>query len=77
MTLRGTLYRAVLYDAQAEEIWVQSKLSARADGGRAAVTVVLPSQLLPRGDYQLKLSGIDQGRQTEPVAAYGLRVTGP
>ena len=71
------LYRAVLYDAQAEEIWVQSKLTARASDGRAAVTVVLPSLLLSRGDYQLKLSGTERGREPEPIAAYSFRMTTP
>jgi hypothetical protein len=71
------LYRAVLYDAQGEEIWAQSKLSARASDGRAAVTVVLPSLLLPPGDYQLKLSGTDGTEVPESVAAFAFRATAP
>jgi hypothetical protein len=71
------LYRAVLYDAQADEIWMQSKVAARSGDGRTAVTVVLPSELLPRGDYHIKLSGIDQAGLQERVAAYSFRVTAP
>ena len=69
------LYRAVLYNAQAEELWVQSQLTARADDRGAAVTITLPSKLLPRGDYQIILSGFDRGQQPERAAAYSVRVT--
>jgi hypothetical protein len=69
------LYRAVLYDAQADEIWAQSKLTAQAGDGHAAVTVILPAQLLPPGDYQLKLSGTDRTGLSESVAACSFRVT--
>ena len=80
LELRGNdypLYRAVIYDAQAEELWVQSQLTARADDRGAAVTIILPSKLLPRGDYQLVLNGLEQGQQPERVAAYSVRVTTP
>jgi hypothetical protein len=70
-------YRAVLYDAEAEEIWVQSKLIARTGDGRGAVTVVLPSELLSRGDYQLKLSGTNRVGSPQSVAAYSFRVATP
>jgi hypothetical protein len=71
------VYRAVLYNAQAEELWAQSQLTARADARRAAVTVTVPSELLSRGDYQLILSGGDRGQPPERVAAYSVRVTAP
>ena len=72
-----SLYRAVIYNGQAEELWAQSQLTARADDRRVAVTVTLPSKLLPRGDYQLILSGFDRGQEPERVAAYSVRVTTP
>jgi hypothetical protein len=71
------LYRAVIYNAQAEELWAQSQLTARADDRGAAVIVTLPSKLLPPGDYQLVLSGLERGQQPERVAAYSVRVTTP
>jgi hypothetical protein len=71
------LYRAVIYDAQAEELWAQSQLTARADDHGDAVIVTLPSKLLPRGDYQLVLSGLERGQQPERIAAYSVRVTTP
>ena len=80
LELRGNdypFYRAVIYDAQAEELWAQSQLTARADDRGAAVTIVLPSKLLPRGDYQLVLSGLERGQQPERVAVYTVRVTTP
>ena len=70
-------YRAVLYDAQAEEIWAQSKLAAETRDGRAAITVMVPAQLLSRGDYQIKLSGSDGTEPAESVAACSFRVTAP
>jgi hypothetical protein len=71
------LYRAAIYDAQGEELWAQSQLTARVDDRGTAVTINLPSKLLPRGDYQLVVSGFDHGRQPERVAAYTARVTTP
>jgi hypothetical protein len=67
-------YRAVLYDAEAEELWSQSKLTAESRGGRRSITVVVPSQVLPRGDYQLQLSGAAERGAQEVIATYGLRV---
>ncbi len=72
-----TLYRAVIYDAEAQELWAQSQLTAQAGDGGATVTITVPSTLLPRGDYQLVVSGFDRGTQPERVGAYTVRVTTP
>jgi hypothetical protein len=49
------LYRAALHDPDGGEIWSASKLRAAGKPGQPAVVVAVPSELLPRGDYLLKL----------------------
>jgi hypothetical protein len=69
-------YRAALLDANGEEIWAASGL--RAEGGVAsAVVCLLPTGLLPRGDYQVKLSGLGDGAEPEAVGTYAFRVSAP
>jgi hypothetical protein len=69
------VYRAVLLDDEGEEIWAASKLRAEVAGGRAAVALLVPAELLPRGDYQVKLSGVTSGGEREPLASCPFRVT--
>jgi hypothetical protein len=66
-------YRAVLLDSDGDEIWAASKLRAD-DTGQVAVVLVLPSVLLPSGDYQAKLSGIAVDSKLERLASYPFRV---
>ena len=47
-------YRATLHDVGGDEIWSQSLASAVVDG-RTAVTVTVPCELLPAGDYYVTL----------------------
>lgn len=70
-------YRVSLRDADGNEIWSMSKLRAERERDETAVTLVVPSELLPRGDYQLKLSGVRPGGGAEPLAMYSLRVSHP
>jgi hypothetical protein len=71
------LYRTVLYDAESAEMWAQSGLRARADRGRAAIVIILPAAVLSRGDYLVKVSGIDEGVEPETIASYSFRVVAP
>ena len=68
-------YRTVLYNAESVEMWAQSGLKAQGDRGRAAITVILPAELLSRGDYLIKVSGTDGEGEPEPLASYSFRVT--
>jgi hypothetical protein len=70
-----TFYRAVLQDADGNEIWAASRL--RAQPRKAEIVVPVPATLLTRGDYQLKLSGMSEGREPEAVEAYAFRVSAP
>jgi hypothetical protein len=70
-------HRATLYDAQAEEILTQARLRASGAAGRTSVVLILPTHLLSRGDYQIKLSGVAESGDVEPLATYNFRVTTP
>jgi hypothetical protein len=72
-----SLYRTVLYDADSVEMWAQSGLTARGDQGRAAIVIILPVAVLSRGDYLMKVSGIDGGVEPETIASYSFRVVAP
>jgi hypothetical protein len=67
-------YRAALHDAEGGELWTQSQMTAETSGERTVVVLTLPSQLLPRGDYHLRLSGLSTGGDFELVARYYFRV---
>ena len=70
-------YRATLHDPDGGEIWAVSKLRAVEKAGGPAVVVAVPSELLPRGDYLVKLSGLRDGAEPEAVATYPFRVAAP
>lgn len=67
-------YRARLDDADGDEMWTQSKLTATSTGDKVAVSVTLPSELLPSGDYSIRLSGVSSSRDLELVGRYYFRV---
>jgi hypothetical protein len=67
-------YRAALHDASGDEFWAQSKLGSSEIGETVAVTVTLPSHLLPYGDYYFRLSGVTTTGDLELVGRYHFRV---
>jgi len=67
-------YRAALKDANGDELWTQSKLTAATAGDTVAVTLTLPSELMPRGDYSIRLSGVSSSGDLELVGRYYFRV---
>lgn len=71
-------YRATLYDvATGDEIWTQSKLVKTTIDGREGVTLTLPADLLPVGDYYVRLSGLVPGKDPVPLNRYDFRVLRP
>ena len=68
-------YRAVFVDAEGEELIAVSKLRVDSSQQTRALTAVVPSDLLPPGDYQIKVSGVSPDGTSERVATYSLRVT--
>jgi len=70
-TVDAPTYCATLQGPNGKEIW-------RTDGlrpdSRDALTLLLPTSMLPPGDYQLTLEGTKDGR-TFPAGLYPFRVT--
>ena len=67
-------YRAALNDANGDEIWTQSQLSATAAAEKVAVNITLPAEVLPNGDYYIRLSGVSSSGDLELVGRYYFRV---
>ena len=70
-----TSYRAVLHDAEGEELLVQSKLEAQTSEATVIVPIDLPSSLMPHGDYQIQLTGRTRAGDLEVVGRYHFRTT--
>ena len=68
-------YRAVLVNDAGEELWSGSKLKAETESGHVFVVVALTPDRLPRGDYQVKLSGLTTAGDSETAGSYPFRVS--
>jgi hypothetical protein len=71
------LYRAVLVNDAGEELWSGSKLRAETESGHVFVVATVTPDRLPRGDYQVKLSGLTSTGDAEAVGSYPFRVSQP
>lgn len=69
-----TSYEATLAGADGVELTTQSNLISGAVDDQSAVIFDIPANLLPPGDYRVKLSGQNSGGSTVPVASYSFRV---
>lgn len=67
-------YRASLHDENLDEFWSQSQLSAADFEGRVAIELVIPAELLPHGDFSIRLSGVTSGGELELAGRYPFRV---
>jgi hypothetical protein len=67
-------YRAVLHEAEGQEIWMQAKLDALTDSRGAMVVLTLPAQFLTPGDYFVNLDGVADDDSTERLGKYDFRV---
>jgi hypothetical protein len=67
-------YRAVLHEAEGDEVWAQAKLKARTVSTGAMVVLTLPSQLLSAGDYYVELDGVTANETAEGLGRYDFRV---
>jgi hypothetical protein len=70
-------YRATLLDDEGNEIWTASRLQAETAEGRVVIVLVVPAAVLPRGDYQVKLSGITPSGEPEALSSSPFRVNVP
>jgi hypothetical protein len=70
-------YKVELQSSEGRTIQSQDNLAAQLIDGSRKVVVPVPAKLLPVGDYQLRLSGVDNLGQTEPLSRYYFRVVRP
>jgi hypothetical protein len=67
-------YRAALKDADGDELWTQSQLAATSGVDKTTVDLALPAELMPQGDYSIRLSGLSTTGDLELVGRYYFRV---
>lgn len=67
-------YRAALSDVNGTEIWSQGGLETAAIEGKVGVTLTLPAEILPEGDYVIRLSGLVPAGDTALPDRYEVRV---
>jgi anti-sigma factor RsiW len=67
-------YRASLVTEKGEEKFADENLKAETTGDGAVLSLNVPSSILTRGDYQLKISGRGPGGESEEVEVYSFRV---
>lgn len=70
-------YRATLVDDEGNEVWTAARLQAETVSGRTRIALVVPAALLPRGDYQVKLSGLVPSGEPEALSSSPFRVNVP
>jgi len=69
-------YRTTMLDEDGSEIWTVAKLRV-LNADTSAVVVVVPAELLSRGDYQVRLSGQKDAGEPEVVGTYTFRISKP
>jgi hypothetical protein len=67
-------FAATVYDVNGAAIWSQHRLTGAARDGAVAVTLSVPCELLPEGDYWVRLSGLRPGQDPAPLDRYDFRV---
>jgi hypothetical protein len=67
-------YAATVHDENGEAVWSQHKLTGVARAGSVSVRLTLPCELLPEGDYWVRLSGLSPGQAPAPLDRYDFRV---
>lgn len=70
-------YQVELQTSESRTIYTQENLAAEVRDGSRKVLLTVPATLLPVGDYQLTLGGINNAGQIEPVGKYFFRVVRP
>ncbi len=67
-------YRAVVQTDEGREVFSADELKPESLANERVVGLSFRARLLVRGDYQIKLSGLDQGGQFEEAGKYHFRV---
>jgi hypothetical protein len=63
-------YGVELRTAAGRQVWTRENLTARTRGRTRAVSLTLPASVLKSGDYELRLSGRQEGGESEDVGFY-------
>lgn len=67
-------YEATLLGAEGSALTTQSNLTTAGGGDQRAVIFDVPANLVPPGDYRVKLNGITADGHTTGVGSYSFRV---
>src|SRR5215467_6514533 len=59
-----------LRTAAGRQVWTRENLTARTRGRARAVSLTLPASALKSGDYELRLSGRQEGGESEDIGFY-------
>ena len=70
-------YHATVRNVEGRAVADLTSLAADSAGGAPSVVVELPASALAPDDYRVKLSGLHEGGDPEPVATYNFRVSHP
>ena len=68
-------YRAVLEEANGEEVVSLHRLKLMRKDGSGVIVMPIPAGLLDPGDYIVKLSGINVGKPAEDIGKYYFRIS--
>jgi anti-sigma factor RsiW len=66
-------YHAAVFGEDGRELWSVSRLVADTTSGARALCVVAPSELLPPGDYEVRVTGVASDGRQRAVATYPFR----
>jgi anti-sigma factor RsiW len=67
-------FKATLRRADGSSVWTRAGLKTRASGANQSLTLAIPADKLPAGDYELVVSGVTPEGNTESVGRYALKV---
>jgi cell division protein FtsB len=70
-------YRVRIDPIDGGNAWESASVTARSAGISTTLSVLVPARNLPRGDYNLELSGIDANGAAESIENYSFRVSRP
>ena len=69
-------YRAELQTGEGQEIVTLTDLKEKQINVERLIVIYLPARIVPPGDYQLRLTGVNQNNQPEYIGRYTFRVVG-
>ncbi|MGZ5434629.1 MAG: hypothetical protein ACXWID_01730 [Pyrinomonadaceae bacterium] len=74
---RHESYGASLVDAEGRTLTTNRNLPKELVNGQPGVVLDVAASLMPAGDYQVKLNGVNRDGNSESVASYSFRIQNP